>query len=88
MNKLPSTLTKNQAIAYAVVAFNNFINSWKNIRKEANKYKCRPEMKEKDLSANDELIYFLNDDGELGNGMYLAAACQNFISWQNTFLFL
>ncbi|MGN1311633.1 MAG: hypothetical protein ACI4U4_01310 [Bacilli bacterium] len=27
MNKLPSTLTKNQAIKYAVVAFNNFINS-------------------------------------------------------------
>ena len=27
VNKLPSTLTKNQAIAYAVVAFNNFINS-------------------------------------------------------------
>lgn len=27
MNKLPSTLTKNQAIAFAVVAFNNFINS-------------------------------------------------------------
>ena len=26
MNKLPSTLTKNQAIAFAVVAFNNFIN--------------------------------------------------------------
>ena len=27
MNKLPSTLTKNQAIAFAIVAFNNFINS-------------------------------------------------------------
>lgn len=27
MNKLPCTLTKNQAIAFAVVAFNNFINS-------------------------------------------------------------
>ena len=27
MNKLPSTLTKNQAIAFAVIAFNNFINS-------------------------------------------------------------
>lgn len=27
MNKLPSTLTKNQAISYAIVAFNNFINS-------------------------------------------------------------
>lgn len=27
MNKLPSTLTKNQSIAFAIVAFNNFINS-------------------------------------------------------------
>ena len=27
MNKLPSTLTKKQAIAFAVIAFNNFINS-------------------------------------------------------------
>ena len=27
MNKSPSTLTKNQSIAFAVVAFNNFINS-------------------------------------------------------------
>lgn len=27
MNKLPSTLTKNQAIAYAVIAFSNFIDS-------------------------------------------------------------
>lgn len=27
MNELPSTVTKKQAIAYAVVAFNNFINS-------------------------------------------------------------
>jgi hypothetical protein len=66
--------------------FNNFINSWKKIKKDAIKYKCRPEMKEKDLSPNDYLIYFLNDDGELGYGMYLAAACQNFIVWQNSFL--
>ena len=29
MNKLPSTLTKNQAIAFAVEAFNNFLNSGK-----------------------------------------------------------
>ena len=28
----------------------------------------------------------MNDEGELGNGMYLAAACQNFISWQNSFI--
>lgn len=27
MNKLPSTLTRKQAMKFAVVAFNNFINS-------------------------------------------------------------
>lgn len=27
MNKLPSVLTRKQAIKYAVIAFNNFINS-------------------------------------------------------------
>ena len=34
----------------------------------------------------EKLIYFLNDDNELGYGMYIAAAYQNFISWQNEFL--
>ena len=43
-------------------------------------------MKPKNLSQNDNLIYFLNDDGEIGNGIYLAAACQKFITWQNNFL--
>ena len=38
------------------------------------------------MDENDSLIYFLNDDGELGYGMYLAAAYQNFIGWQNNFL--
>ena len=66
--------------------FNNFINAWKEIKNEAIKYKCRPEMKPKELSKDDKLIYFLNDDGELGYGMYLASACQNFITWQNTFI--
>ena len=66
--------------------FNNFINCWNEIKSEATKYKCRPNMKVKDLNSNDKLIYFLNDDGELGNGMYIAAAAQNFITWQNTFL--
>ncbi len=27
MNKLPGIITKNQAISYAIIAFNNFINS-------------------------------------------------------------
>ena len=66
--------------------FNNFIKSWNEIKKEAIKYQCRPEMPVKSLNGNDKLIYFLNDCGELGYGMYLAAACQNFIEWQNTFL--
>ena len=66
--------------------FNNFIKAWDEIKNKAIKYKCRPEMKPKDLNKDDKLIYFLNDDGELGYGMYIAAACQNFITWQNSFL--
>ena len=38
------------------------------------------------FSKNDKLINFLNDNGEMFNGMYLAAACQKFIEWQNLFL--
>ena len=66
--------------------FNNFIKSWDEIKSEAKKYKCRLEMPVKNLSKDDNLICFLNDNGELLNGMYLASACQNFIEWQNTFL--
>ena len=65
---------------------NNFKKSWDKIYKYATKYKCRDEMVPKKLSSDDELIYFLNDDNELGNGMYISAACQNFITWQNEFL--
>ena len=66
--------------------FKKFISAWNEIKSKAIKYKCRVPMKPIELSENDRLIYFLNDDGEIGNGMYLAAACQNFITWQNTFL--
>ena len=66
--------------------FKNFLSAWNEIKVEAKKYKCRPEMQVKNLDINEKLIYFLNDCGELGFGMYLAAACQNFIEWQNTFL--
>ena len=66
--------------------FDGFIKAWNEIKSEAKKYKCRPEMPEKNLSSNDKLICFLNDCGELYNGMYLSSACQNFIEWQNTFL--
>jgi hypothetical protein len=66
--------------------FKSFSESWKNISKYATKYKCNREMKEKKLTSKDELIYFLNDNNEEGYGMYLSAACQNFICWQNGFL--
>ena len=67
--------------------YNNFINAWDHIKTKAIKYKCRPEMQVKQgFSKKDKLINFLNDAGELLNGMYLASACQNFIEWQNTFL--
>ena len=66
--------------------FNAFKESWDNIYQYATKYKCNKEMEPKQLTKEDELIYFLNDNNELGCGMYLAAACQNFISWQNEFL--
>ena len=66
--------------------FKNFIKVWNEIKSSAIKYKCREEMAVKTLSSKDPVIYFLNDNGELGFGMYIASACQNFISWQNTFL--
>ena len=38
------------------------------------------------LNENREIAYFLNDDDEMGKGMHIAAAYQNFIEWQNNFL--
>ena len=67
--------------------YKNFIDAWDHIKSRAKKYKCRPQMEVKEgYSKKDKLINFLNDDGELYNGMYLASACQNFIEWQNEFL--
>jgi hypothetical protein len=43
-------------------------------------------MPEINLDENSPLANFLNDDGEIGKGMYIAAAYQNFITWQNKFL--
>ena len=40
----------------------------------------------KTLSSREPIIYFLNNNGEIGYEMYIAAVCQNFITWQNTFL--
>ena len=50
------------------------------------KFECRDEMDVLDLNENSTLSHFLVDNGELYNGMYLAASYQNFIEWQNSFL--
>jgi hypothetical protein len=66
--------------------FQRFQKSWKKISKEAIKYKCRQPMPIKEITKEDSISFVLNDDGEMFNGMYIAAAYQNFIEWQNIFL--
>ena len=66
--------------------FKNFLKAWDEIKTEAIKYRYQPEMDVKDLTIDDNLIYFLNDNQELYNGMYLASACKKFIEYQNAFL--
>ena len=66
--------------------YNNFINIWKELKQYAIKFGCRNDMPIIELNDDTPLSYFLVDNGELGKGMYLAAAYQNFIDWQNRFL--
>ena len=67
--------------------FNEFLIAWDHIKKDARKYQCRPIMElKKEFTKKDKLISFLNNAGELYNGMYLAAACGEFINFQNYFL--
>ena len=66
--------------------FKKFKNIWVHLKPYAIKFGCRDEMPPIDLNENTTLAHFLNDDGELCKGMYIAAAYQNFITWQNTFL--
>jgi len=66
--------------------FDNFKKIWVHLKNSATKYGCRDEMPPIDLDENKSLAYFLNDNGEIGKGMYIAAAYQNFIEAQNAFL--
>ena len=64
----------------------SFTRIWKKLKSSATKYGCRDPMPPVDLNENQPVAYFLNDNGDLGKGMYIAAAYQNFIEWQNNFL--
>ena len=66
--------------------FKKFVKIWDVLKPYAIKYACRDEMKPVDLNENQKVAYFLNDDGDMEKGMYIAAAYQNFIEWQNNFL--
>ena len=68
--------------------FERFLVIWDQLSPFAVKFGCRDEMPPIDLKKeeNQVLAYFLNDDGDFGKGMYIAAAYQNFIEWQNNFL--
>ena len=69
-----------------VEKYQRFIKSWNEIKSEAKKYLCHDEMPIKDLNPRETLTYFLADNGDMYNGMYLASAYENFNEWQNTFL--
>ena len=69
-----------------IIKFNDFIEVWNIIKFYAKEYKCNSEMSIKELNINDNLSFFLNDISEYGFGMYLSAASQSFIEWQNSFL--
>ena len=68
---------------------NPFIQSWELIKKEAFQYKCRLlrdiERGDKPLTMkiDNELCYFLVDDGDIDGGMFLASAYEKYITWQN-----
>ena len=66
--------------------FDKFKEIWTKLKPYVTKYGCRDEMPPIDLDENKSLDYFLNDNGEIGKGMYIAAAYQNFIDIQNNFL--
>ena len=66
--------------------FNKFKNIWKVMKPYATRYGCKDDMPPIDLDENYSLAYFLIDNGEWCKGMYIAAAYQKFIDWQNSFL--
>ena len=69
-----------------------FIKSWDSIKKTSIQYKCGvlrelgKGEKPLEMSMDNALYYYLVDDGDKEGGMFLAAAYQNFIIWQNNFI--
>ena len=66
--------------------YENFEKGYNAISDKALKYGCKQLEKIKRISSEDPIAYILNDNGELGYGMYIAAAYQKFFEYQNNFL--
>ena len=69
-----------------------FIKSWDMIKKKSVQYKCRilrdldKKQSPLEMKLDNKLCYFLVDDGDKEGGMFLAAAYQHLIEWQNAFI--
>lgn len=69
-----------------------FIKSWDSIKAKSVKYKCRllrdleAGQQPLDMNIDLPLCFFLVDDGDKDGGMFLAAAYQHLIDWQNNFI--
>ena len=68
-----------------IAKLNNFENAWNHIKNKVTRYRCR-ELPIISIGLKEKLIYYLNDDQESGNGMYIASALEYFIKLQNEFL--
>ena len=66
--------------------FNKFKSAVEEIKGDISFYKSLKKIKYKEIKKDDPIIYFFNDDSELDYGIYITAAYQKFISWQNEFL--
>ena len=71
---------------------NPFIESWNAIKRKAVQYKCRilrdldKGEKPLEMTVKNPICNFLVDDGDKEGGMFLAAAYQHLIDWQNAFI--
>jgi hypothetical protein len=90
-NKITREEAKNKILDEKILKkienkFNKFKSAVKEIKGDISFYKSLKKIKYKELEKETPLIYFFNDDSELDYGIYITAAYQKFISWQNEFL--
>jgi len=91
-NKITRDEAKNKILSNETIfknikeKFDKFKSAMKEIKGDTSFYKSLKKIKYKELEKDIPLLYFFNDDSELDYGIYITAAYQKFISWQNEFL--